>query len=56
MTPIKFQLQWISVELEERSAAPEPFLHLCRGLDHPTPAEMDSAGEFFTFERGVDQS
>lgn len=53
MNPIEFQRKWIGVELKERSAAQEHFLDICRVIGHPTPAEMDPAGEFFTFERGA---
>jgi hypothetical protein len=54
--PIEFQRKRIGVELKERSAAQEQFLDLCRVLDHPTPAEMDPAGDAFTFERGATKS
>jgi hypothetical protein len=56
VNPFEFQRKWIGVELKERSAAQEHFLDLCRVLDHPTPAEMDPAGETFTFERGATKS
>jgi len=53
VNPIEFQRNWIGVELKERSASQEHFLDVCRVLGHPTPAEMDPIGEFFTFERGA---
>lgn len=56
MNPIEFQRKWIGVDLKERSAAQEHFLDLCRVLGHPTPAEMDPHGEYFTFERGAAKS
>jgi len=56
VNPIEFQRKWIGVELKERSASQEHFLDLCRVLDHPTPADLDPAGEFFTFERGASKA
>jgi hypothetical protein len=53
VNPIEFQRKWIGVELKERSASQEHFLDVCRVIGHPTPAEMDPTGEFFTFERGA---
>lgn len=53
MTPYEFIKKWKSVALTERSSAQEHFLDLCRLVDHPTPAEMDPTGAFFTFEKGV---
>jgi hypothetical protein len=53
VNPIEFQRKWIGVELKERSASQEHFLDVCQVIGHPTPAEMDPTGEFFTFERGA---
>jgi len=56
VNPIEFQRKWIGVELKERSASQEHFLDLCRVIDHPTPADLDPSGEFFTFERGASKA
>jgi len=56
VNPIEFQRKWIGVELKERSASQEHFLDICRVLDHPTPADLDPSGEFFTFERGASKA
>ena len=56
MDAIAFQRKWIGVELKERSAAQEHFLDLCAVLGHPTPADLDGKGDFFTFERGAAKS
>lgn len=49
----EFIKKWRGVSLKERSAAQEHFIDLCRVFDHPTPAEADPTGEWFTFEAGV---
>ena len=56
MTPQDFIRKWKPVALTERATAQEHFLDLCRLVDHPTPAEDDSAGERFTFEKGVSKT
>lgn len=53
MTPHDFIRKWKSHALTERAAAQEHFIDLCRLFEHPTPAEADPAGEFFTFEKGA---
>lgn len=53
MTPYDFIKKWKTHALTERAAAQEHFIDLCRLFDHPTPAEADPAGEFFTFEKGA---
>ena len=53
MTPIEFIAKWRASELKERSAAQEHFIDLCRLLGEPTPAEADSTGEHYCFERGA---
>src|SRR5947209_6317622 len=53
MTPQDFIRKWKHHALSERASAQEHFLDLCRLFDHPTPAEADPQGEFFTFEKGV---
>jgi hypothetical protein len=53
MTPEAFISKWKAAELKERAAAQEHFTDLCRMLDEPTPAEADSRGEWYAFERGA---
>ena len=53
MTVADFIAKWQHHELKERSAAQEHFLDLCRLVQHPTPAEADPGGTWFTFERGA---
>ena len=53
LTPQAFVAKWRQATLNERSAAQEHFLDLCRLLGHPTPAEVDPTGTFFTFEAGA---
>jgi len=48
--------KWSGVALTERSAAQQHFLDLCALTGHPTPAEADPEGEWFTFERGAGKS
>jgi hypothetical protein len=55
ITPQEFVAKWKHATLKERSASQEHFIDLCRLLGHPTPAEMDPAGKFFTFEAGADK-
>ncbi|HYE14871.1 MAG TPA: type IIL restriction-modification enzyme MmeI, partial [Pyrinomonadaceae bacterium] len=49
----EFIAKWRKVELTERSASQQHFLDLCELLEHPKPAAVDAAGEWFTFERGA---
>jgi type II restriction/modification system DNA methylase subunit YeeA len=53
MTPEKFITKWRASELNERSAAQEHFIDLCRLLGEPTPAEDDPSGQRYCFERGA---
>ena len=39
--------------LKESAAYQEHFTDLCRLLGHPTPAEADPAGKWFTFQAGA---
>jgi type II restriction/modification system DNA methylase subunit YeeA len=48
-----FIAKWRRAELTERSAAQQHFLDLCEVVAHPKPAEVDAAGQWFTFERGA---
>lgn len=51
----RFHRKWRRAELTERSASQQHFLDLCEVLEHPKPADVDPAGEWFTFERGADK-
>jgi hypothetical protein len=53
MTPDAFIAKWQAADLEERAAAQEHFLDLCRLLDEPTPAEADPKGVWYAFEKGA---
>lgn len=53
LTASDFVAKWRAVELTERSASQQHFLDLCEVVEHPKPAEVDRAGEWFTFERGA---
>ncbi|MDP9478950.1 MAG: hypothetical protein M3R38_25275 [Actinomycetota bacterium] len=56
LTPQEFSAKWASSKLKERAGAQEHFIDVCRLVGHPTPAEKDPEGEFFTFERTVSKS
>src|SRR3954468_13125969 len=49
----QFVEKWSRSELSERAASHEHFLDLCRLLGQPTPAEADSTGEDYCFEKHV---
>lgn len=53
LTANDFVAKWRNVELTERSASHQHFLDPCEVVEHPKPAEVDRAGEWFTFERGA---
>lgn len=53
MNPREFVTKWQNVTLKERSGYQEHFIDVCRLVGHPTPAEMDPNGSFFTFEAGA---
>ncbi len=53
LTPQAFVAKWQQSTLRERASSQEHFLDLCRLLGHPTPAEADPAGRWFTFEAGA---
>jgi hypothetical protein len=56
MTPQEFVAKWRPSTLKERSGSQEHFIDLCRMLGHETPAQADSEGKWFTFDRGADKS
>jgi hypothetical protein len=49
----RFVEKWSSAELSERAASQEHFIDLCRLIGQPTPAEADSTGDDYTFEKSV---
>ncbi len=53
MNVADFIAKWRFHELNERAAAQEHFIDLCRLVGHPTPVEADPEGRWFTFERGA---
>ena len=53
MNPQQFIAKWRASELNERSAAQEHFIDICRLLEEPTPAEDDPSGQRYSFERGA---
>ncbi|HYV19373.1 MAG TPA: DNA methyltransferase [Verrucomicrobiae bacterium] len=53
MTPQEFIRKWSASTLKERSGSQEHFIDLCRMLGQPTPADVDSDGTSFTFEKGA---
>ena len=53
MNPAEFIAKWSRADLSERSAAQQHFLDLCDLFEHPKPAEVDPAGDWFTFEKGA---
>ncbi len=53
LSPQEFVDKWRKAGLKESAAAQEHFIDLCRMLGHPTPAEADPDGQWFTFEAGA---
>lgn len=53
MTPQQFIAKWQAAQLTERSACQQHFLDLCELLGQPKPADVDSDGSWYTFEKGV---
>ena len=49
LTLPEFIARWQASTRNERSAAQEHFLDLCEVLGQPRPAEVDPAGDFYTF-------
>jgi type II restriction/modification system DNA methylase subunit YeeA len=56
MTPTIFIRKWRASSLKERSASQEHFIDLCHLVGHPTPAEADPEGTWFTFEKGASKT
>jgi SAM-dependent methyltransferase len=53
ITPHEFVAKWKGSALAERASAQEHFIDLCRLLGQPTPADIDTTGETYTFEKGT---
>ena len=53
MTPDEFVQKWSKAQLSERAASQEHFIDLCHLIDQPTPAEADSTGDDYCFEKHV---
>jgi len=56
VTPQQFIAKWQAATLSERSACQQHFLDLCDLLGQPKPADVDSDGSWYCFERGVSKS
>lgn len=56
MTPHEFVRKWSASRLKERSASQEHFIDLCHLLGEATPAEADSHGDRYCFEKGARKS
>ena len=56
LTPQAFAKRWGDSTLSERSSYQQHFLDLCEMLGAPKPADVDSTGAFYTFEKGVEKS
>lgn len=55
-SPQQFIEKWQKSKLKERAAAQEHFIDLCHLLEHPTPAEADPDGTWYTFEYGAQKT
>ena len=53
LTAEEFVQKWSKAQLSERAASQEHFIDLCHLLEQPTPAEADSTGEDYCFEKHV---
>lgn len=53
LSPAAFIAKWSRAQLSERAASQEHFLDLCRILGQPSPAEHDSTGAEYTFEKSI---
>src|SRR5829696_4470308 len=56
ITPQEFVARWAEITLTEKASSQSHFIDLCHLLDQPTPAEVDPAGEFYTFEKGAEKA
>ncbi len=56
LTPSEFAAKWGGSTRNERAAAQEHFIDLCRMLGVPTPNEADPDGDWYAFEKGAGKS
>lgn len=56
MTPREFITKWSESTLGERQAAQSHFLDLCRLLEVEGPADADTSGETYAFEKGAQKT
>ena len=56
MSPRKFITKWSESTLGERQAAQSHFLDLCRLLEVDSPAEADTSGDTYAFEKGAQKT
>jgi type II restriction/modification system DNA methylase subunit YeeA len=56
LTIPEFVTKWQNTKLSERSAAQSHFIDLCTVLDQQTPVDVDSEGNTYTFEKGVEKN
>lgn len=56
MTPRDFITKWSESTLGERQAAQSHFLDLCQLLDVESPAQADTSGETYAFEKGAQKT
>lgn len=55
MTVKQFIEKWSKSELRERASSQSHFNDVCALVGHATPTDIDSKGEFFTFEADVNE-
>lgn len=53
LSPAEFATKWANSERNEKAAAQEHFIDLCRMLGVETPNEADPTGEWYAFEKGA---
>jgi hypothetical protein len=56
MQAAAFVRKWAASEQNERAAAQEHFIDLCRLLGEQTPNEADPTGDFYAFEKGAEKT
>ncbi len=56
LTAAEFAAKWLGSSLKESAASQSHFNDLCRVLGGPTPTEADPAGDWYTFEKGVEKT
>lgn len=56
ISPREFAAKWSGSQRNERAAAQEHFIDLCRMLGVQTPNEADPVGDWYAFEKGAEKS